>query len=109
MGICRKSKLLNLKRNLSYEKSQSHTSVSVTAPTSDFSTKKLVRQLDFIGFCGTSAVVVLSKQPRQPPVAQPLSLPQQQLLAMPMQSQSPLLQFGLFKSSIIYFSCSDHS
>ncbi|GMP59826.1 hypothetical protein CsSME_00022947 [Camellia sinensis var. sinensis] len=72
------------------KKSQSHTPVLVAAPTSDFPAKKLARQLDFTGFGGTSTAVVLPEHPQQPAAAQPLPPPQQQLLAMPMQSQSPL-------------------
>ncbi|KAL7231435.1 hypothetical protein ACSBR2_009647 [Camellia fascicularis] len=80
------SKLLNLKGNHSYEKSQSHTPVSVAAPTLGFPMKKLERQLDFTGFGGTSVAAVLLEHPQQSPVAQPLPPPQQQQLAMLMQS-----------------------
>uniref|UniRef100_A0A5B7A9F0 CRC domain-containing protein n=1 Tax=Davidia involucrata TaxID=16924 RepID=A0A5B7A9F0_DAVIN len=95
------------------KKAQSDTPVSTA--TSDFPAKKLARQLDFTGFGGASATVVLPEHPQQPatyplppppqtqtqqqmqppsqqqPQPPPQQQPQlpQQLLMMPMQSQAP--------------------
>ncbi|KAA8523128.1 hypothetical protein F0562_009551 [Nyssa sinensis] len=85
-------------------KAQSDTPVSTV--TSDFPAKKLARQLDFTGFGGASATVVLPEHPQQPathtpptppqaqtitqmPLPQPQPQPQPQLLMMPLQSQAP--------------------
>ncbi|KAL6984787.1 hypothetical protein U1Q18_018166 [Sarracenia purpurea var. burkii] len=90
------------------KKAQSDKPVSVAAQ-SDFPAKKLARQLDFTGFGGASAAVMLPEHPQQlaaqplpprpqantatpmqPPAPQPESHSQQHLLLMPMQSQSPI-------------------
>ncbi|KAA8534957.1 hypothetical protein F0562_029960 [Nyssa sinensis] len=82
------------------KKTQSDTTVATA--TLDFPAKKLARQLDFTGFGGPSATLVLPEHPQQaathplpPPPAQtitqmqPPPQPQQQLLMMPIQSQAP--------------------